>query len=47
MPDDLKRQIREWLESRREAYLQREREAAERRMLSFMPPGGPDGDGPR
>ena len=31
----------------REDYLAREREAAERRMLSFMPPVGPDENGGR
>jgi hypothetical protein len=47
MPEDLKQQIRQWLESRRVEYLAREREAAERRMLSFMPLVGPDGNGDR
>src|SRR5690348_17011742 len=45
MPPELKDGIRRWLQERREEYLGREREAAERRMLAFMPPVGPEGNG--
>ena len=44
MPPELRDGIRQWFRERREEYLAREREAAERRMLSFMPVG-PDGNG--
>lgn len=45
MPPELRDGIRQWLQERREEYLASEREAAERRMMSFMPPIGPDGNG--
>ncbi|HEV2359138.1 MAG TPA: hypothetical protein VGZ23_16220 [bacterium] len=49
MPPELRDGIRQWLQERREEYLASERAAAERRMLSYMPTVGPDGngDGPR
>src|SRR5215469_17185382 len=42
MPEKLKDAIRQWLNQRREAYIAREREAAETRMRSFLPSPGPD-----
>jgi hypothetical protein len=45
LPEHLKDQIRAWLTERRERHLTEQREAAERRMLAFMPPVGPDGNG--
>ena len=45
LPEELKAGIRAWLMERRERYLAEEREAAERRMLSFMPSVGTGGNG--
>ena len=45
MPPELKDGIRQWLQQRRDEWLAREREAAERRMLEFMPTDGPNGNG--
>ena len=49
MPDHLKAGLRAWLIQRRQDWIAREHEAAERHMRSFMPDGGADGngDGPR
>lgn len=43
IPEDLKRQIRQWLESRRAEYLAAERAEAEARMRSYLPDGNGDG----
>ena len=37
MPEDLKQQIREWLNARREEYLAERRAEAEARMRSYLP----------
>ena len=47
MPSELRDGIKRWLAERREEYLASERAAAERRMLAYMPSGGPDGNGPQ
>jgi hypothetical protein len=45
MPPELRDGIRQWLQQRREDYLAQQREAAEKRMMSFVPSGGSDGNG--
>jgi hypothetical protein len=45
MPPTLREQIKRWLLERRERYLAEQREAAERRMLAFMPSAGRTGMG--
>jgi hypothetical protein len=48
MPPELRDGIKRWAQERREEYLAQERQAAERRMLAFIPTSGQGGnsDGP-